>query len=68
MIMTYILVYNVDEYPEMGGGIQFESFETPEALDKRVEKIYNSHDILAAGELTEYTYKEVETVTKIIRE
>lgn len=68
MIMKYILVYEVDDYPEMGGGTKYEDFDTIEALDKRVEEIYNCHAITAVGELKPFTYKEVETVTKIVRE
>lgn len=64
---NFILVYFDDDYPEMGGGTKFERFETVEELDARVMDIYNQHDILLAGKVEEFQYKEVETVTKIER-
>lgn len=65
---NFILVYYIDDYPENGGGIKYEEFETSGELDKRVSEIYNSCDILAAGELDRYSYKVVEIVTKVERE
>lgn len=64
----FILVYNVDDYPEMGGGIQYEEFETSAELDNRVSEIYNADNILAVGKLDRYSYKVVEIVTKVERE
>jgi len=66
--MKYILVYHIDEYPEMGGGLYLERFETIEQLDVRVMEIYNFHDIHLAGKVEEFKYKTVDVVTKIVRE
>jgi len=66
--VKYILVYEIDDYPDNGGGTKYEEFNTVEALDKRVIEIYNFHDITIAGKVEEFKYKPVETVTKIERE
>jgi len=66
--VKYILVYNINDYPEMGGGLQYEEFKTDVELDKKVLEIYNFHDIIVAGKVEEFKYKEVETVTKKERE
>lgn len=67
--MKYILIYDIDEYPEMGGGLQVDFAETATILDEMVEKIMQEgHTLIAAGELNEYTYKTVEVIKKVVRE
>lgn len=67
--MRYILVYHVNDYPEMGGGFHYEEFNIVEDLDQRVEDVMTQgHDIHAAGELKRFTYKTVEVVKKVVRE
>lgn len=63
----FILVYEVDEYPENGGGICYEEYASADKLDEAVIKIWNYHKVLFAGEGLMYTYRPVETVTKIER-
>lgn len=65
--MKYILVYDVDGYPDEGGGTQCEEFDSGEALDKRVEEIYQEgHTLMLAGQLKEIKYKTIEKVTKVV--
>lgn len=63
----YILVYNVNEYPDMGGGIHFEDFETEQELDKRVSEVMPEHEIFAVGELKAFEYKAIDWITKVQR-
>lgn len=65
--MKYVLIYYIDNYPEMGGGLKVEWFETSEELDKAVERIFNCHEIHGAGEFNPFEYKAVEYATKIER-
>lgn len=57
----YILVLNINEYPELGGGIKFHRFETIEemnekAIDTLKEDEHNN--VLFAGEVfSEVEYK-----------
>jgi len=56
----FILVYNVDDYPDMGGGIHFEKYQTLDELEKEMANIpYKDFEILAAG-----SYKQHYTITK----
>lgn len=63
----YVLVYFIDDYPESGGGLYFERFETIDQLDQRVQIIYNTCEIKLTGLVKEISYEEVEIVTKIKR-
>jgi hypothetical protein len=65
--MKYVLIYHIDDYLEMGGGLQVEWFETLNELDKAVEKIFNCHTIHGAGEFNPFEYEAVEYATKIER-
>jgi hypothetical protein len=64
----YILLYDVDDYPDNGGGLHFMEFETIERLDEEVEAIYNTHKIILAGKVERYTYNPIEIITKIKRD
>lgn len=64
----YILVYEIDDYPECGGGTEVEFFEATEEqeMHKRVNELASTDErvsIITAGFLqTEYEYKPVEIV------
>jgi len=67
--MKYILVYDVNGYPEEGGGTYYEEFDTIQSLDNRVSEIMTDkqNTLVAAGEFKPYEYKAVEYITKIER-
>lgn len=68
--MKYIIVYQVHDYPGMGGGTYYQEFDTPELLDKKVSEVMGNkdHSLTIAGEFNAYEYKAVEYVTKIERQ
>ena len=64
-----ILVYDISDYPEMGGGVQFENFEEETDMHKRVDELANQYkerfSVICAGWLqTEYEYKPVVQIIK----
>lgn len=66
-MIKYILIYEKLDYPENGGGIYYEVFETPELMDKQVQNLANKPDfkfeiLLAASLGTEFEYAPVEMV------
>ena len=62
----YILVYEIDDYPEMGGGTEVEFFEEEQKLHERVNELASNDErvsITTAGFLSvEYDYKPIEIV------
>jgi hypothetical protein len=64
----YILVYEIDDYPDFGGGTQVEFFEAnaEQEMHKRVNELASTDErisIITAGFLqTEYEYKPVEII------
>ena len=64
----YILVYEIDDYPDCGGGTQVEFFEAnaEQEMHKRVNELASTDErisIITAGFLkTEYEYKPVEII------
>jgi hypothetical protein len=66
----YILVYEISDYPEMGGGIYAENFGMEEnKMHKRVNELANKNknnfSVVYAGFLqTEYKYQPVEMITE----
>lgn len=64
----YILVYEISDYPEMGGGRYAEFFESNEEqkMHNRVNELANSVDnfsIIIAGFMSqEYEYKPIEVI------
>lgn len=67
--MKYILVYNILEWPDMGGGIQIEFPESEKATHKRVEELFGQYkdqvNIEVAGILqVEFEYEPVVYATK----
>lgn len=69
---NYFLLWEINDYPEMGGGHFFEYFETAEQMDKYVNKnlLDNSrHEIVLACEIKEsFNYIAKEKVTILERE
>lgn len=68
--MNFALVYSVNTFSELGGGIQHEGFETLDLMTQRVNELANGYgsefEIVAAYEIREQiTYKPVTTVTKL---
>lgn len=66
--MKYVLVYEVQDYPELGGGTTIEEFEDDQDMHKRVNDLnkqnserYTSFQGLCVT--TEYEYKAAEIVT-----
>jgi hypothetical protein len=66
----FIVVYEVNDYPDCGGGTYYEEFASDELLDKRVSEIVldKRNSLTVAGELKTYEYKAVEYVTKVERQ
>lgn len=65
----FILIYNIDEHWEMGGGEKIEFPKDSIELDRRVEEIMiEGHELIVAGKLEEYKYKTIEVVKKVVRE
>jgi len=68
----YILVYNINDFPECGGGIQVETFRDDDdgkSMHKRVNDLAKKHktkfNILEAGKMCiEFEYDPVEVVTE----
>lgn len=66
----HILVYEINDYPNNGGGTQVEFFEADaeQEMHKRVNDLASTDDrisIITAGFLqTEYEYKPVEIIKK----
>jgi len=62
----YILVYEIDDFADCGGGTHVESFESEEQMHKRVNEVASNDErvtITKAGLLQkEYEYKPVEVV------
>jgi len=68
--MNFALIYNVNTYPDLGGGMHHEQFETLNLMTEAVNKLSNDHgsefEIVAAYEIREQiTYKPVTRVTKL---
>lgn len=65
----YLLVYNMNDYPDSGGGLYMDRFSTIEELDKKVNEVAaNGDDIDFAGRIfEEYEYKPVQHITKMER-
>lgn len=65
---NFFLLWNVNDYPEMGGGNFFEYFETAEEMDKFVNQNLinqNRYGIILACKIEEsfiYTAKEKVTI------
>lgn len=38
-MMKFVLIYEIDDYPECGGGIDFELFEEVEEMDAKVNEL-----------------------------
>ena len=70
----YILVYEISDYPEMGGGMYAEEFGMDENnLHKRVNELANENkgkfSVTYAGFLqVEYKYNPVEIITEYVPE
>jgi len=65
----YILVWNVDDYAEMGGGIGYEMFNDTKQLHRRAKELLSQDDtdIFYSGEVkSEFIYEAVERVTEYI--
>ncbi len=62
-----ILVWNVNDYPEMGGGIYYDFFEDIEKVEIKVNGLTKdeSISILFCGEIKkEIVFEPVEKITK----
>ncbi len=62
----YILVYEIDDYPDCGGGIQVEFFEKEQEMHRQVNELASTDErisIITAGYLhAEYEYKPIEII------
>lgn len=68
----YLIIYEILDYPENGGGMRYEVFETPELMDRKVQNMADrpdfKFDILLTARLGEqYEYAPVEIVKKFER-
>lgn len=65
--MKFILIYTINEYPELGGGTFFEKFDDIDKLNERINQIAEreSYDFDFCGTyLHEYQIEAIEKVTK----
>lgn len=65
----YILVYEINDYPDAGGGIQVEYPKDEQEMHKRVEELHINYkdivNILDAGFLqVEYKYEAIKYATR----
>ena len=65
--MKCVLVYYVDDYPEMGGGLAFNIFENEDVMHEMVNELLKKHGdkfrvTFAASIQKEFKYEAVEVV------
>lgn len=68
----YLLIWNIKNWPEMGGGMDCESFEKLGAMDKKVDELLTQYgdelQILRAIEVRQdFEYKPIEVIKKLGR-
>ena len=64
----FLLIWHVDEYPEMGGGTYFDRYETSDLMLEKANLIIQQGDteIVFCGRIDEeYELEPVTTITKL---
>lgn len=68
----YVLIWQVNDYPENGGGLQWRSFQTVEEMDAKVDQLLSEHGDkfkidASYSILEEIKYQPVAVITKLAR-
>lgn len=64
---AYILIWNINDYPDMGGGTEYEFFENIEQTEEKVNELTKDSRITISfcGHLKdEIKFKPVEKITR----
>ena len=69
-MINYILVYEISDYPENGGGYDYMTFENIQDMEDQVNRLNTQHEDrfsikIAAEVKSEITFKPVEIITRL---